>query len=78
MHFVIISLNRHSADLFIRGRSALAQMSCVHTQACARINTRALALAVICNASDMCSALGSKAAHTIVSCVFRLACIVFF
>lgn len=40
MHFVIISVNRDSADLLIGDKSALAQMSCVDTQACARINTR--------------------------------------
>lgn len=40
MHFVIISLNRDSADLFIGDKSALAQMSCADTEACAWINTR--------------------------------------
>lgn len=40
MLFVIISLNTDSADLFIGDKSALGQMSCVDTQACARINTR--------------------------------------
>lgn len=39
MHFVILSVNRDSADLFIGDKSALAQMSCVDTQARARIDT---------------------------------------
>lgn len=39
MHFMIISVNRDSADLFIGDKSALAQMSCVDTQARARIDT---------------------------------------
>lgn len=54
MHFVIISVNRDSADLFIGGKSALAQMSCVHTQARARIHTNKHSHTV-CNASNMCS-----------------------
>lgn len=31
MHFVIVSENRDSADLFIGDKSALAQMSCADT-----------------------------------------------
>lgn len=47
MHFVIISLNRDSADLFIGDKSALAQMSCVDTQACTLINTHLRACACV-------------------------------
>ena len=32
MHFVITSVSRDSADLFIEDKSALAQMSCADTQ----------------------------------------------
>lgn len=67
MHFVIISVNRDNADLFIGDKSALAQMSCVDTQTRAQIHTHTRAhtdaLALICNASNMWNTLRGKATY---------------
>lgn len=72
MHFVIISVNGDSADLFIGDKSALAQMSCVDTQECARIDTGAH---MICNASTMCSTLGGNAARRNLHATFPSVCL---
>lgn len=72
MHFVIISVNRDSADLFIGDKSALAQMSSVHRYT--HIHAHTVALALICNASNMWSTVGGKATHRNLHASFHSVC----